>query len=71
MLSAPAPSLATPLGVPAVAATTVSDARPSSWRAAARLAGRVATACAAALAAGVVVSLGVAGVFLLIAAAAS
>lgn len=70
MLSVTPPTLATatPLGV-----ATVSTTSPAAgtWRRTLHIAGRVTVACAAAVAAVVVISLGVAAAFLLIAVAAS
>jgi hypothetical protein len=67
MLSVTPPTLAaaTPLGVQAVPVARATA--PIAWRRVARIAGRVVAACAAALAAGFVISLGVAAAFLLIA----
>lgn len=69
MLSVTPPTLATatPLGVPSVPVARA--ATPIAWRRVARIAGRVVAACAAALMAGLVISLGVAAAFLLIAVA--
>lgn len=70
MLSAPTPSLAsaTPLAVAAI--PTAPATGRVRWRREAHVALRVVAACAAALAAGIVVSVGVAVAFLLIAVAA-